>query len=219
MRVSLAIAASASIIIAGCADPEATATNNVPNAPVVAPVPKAVAKREVLTCTLRGEPTCELGKSYPLTLALTNRSDADIQLVGSLDGSGSLRRYPHCYYEEIGPARAIRTTGFSGCGNMNPLREKDFVKVPSGGSFDPHQRIDGYGFFGLSEFSPHTLSAVGEYRIRFVYDTTNTDILEWAGDGRWSATMDPKLVALFEHVPKLKVVSNELKVTVVARGK
>ena len=98
---------------------------------------------------------------------------------------------------------------------MNELREKDFVKVPPGGAFDPYQSIDDHGFSpNVQQLHPGNFRAAGEYRLRFVYSTRSDKMGEWFGD-----VTNAKLAHLFRQVPKVEVRSNELKVTVVEPGK
>ena len=90
-----------------------------------------------LGCSIRGQPTCELGKAPNVTVALTNQTAEEVYLIGSLDASDSKWRYPHCYFEVTGPDGTSAVQGIGRCGNMNTLREQDFVEVPPGGAFDP----------------------------------------------------------------------------------
>ncbi|HEY1190530.1 MAG TPA: hypothetical protein VGE74_23050 [Gemmata sp.] len=187
--------------------------------PAAAPVPKGALKRGPVSCAIKGEATCELGKAPQITVALTNLTDADIYLVGSLDASDCKWRYPHCYFEVIGPdgKSAVRET--ARCGNMNPLLAKDFVKVPAGKAFDPYQRTDQHGFFSARQLSPQTFRELGKYRIRFVYSTKSDDIGNWGGDGRRNVVTDKALVDLLKQVPKVEIRSDEFTLTVVAPAK
>ena len=53
----------------------------------VAADPQPAADARPLRCTIRGEATCELGKAPKVTVAITNLTEKDIYLVGSLDAS------------------------------------------------------------------------------------------------------------------------------------
>ena len=172
-----------------------------------------------LACVIRSEETCELGKVPQIKVAITNRTMADIYLVGSLDASDSQRRYPHCYFEVIGPDGKSAIPEFSGCSFKNTLREQDFVPVRPRKSFDPYQKIDDYGFFSAYQLAPETFRRPGEYRIRFIYSTKNDNIVDWAGDGFRKVAVDEKLLGMFKQVPKVEVRSNEFKVTIVEPGK
>jgi len=172
-----------------------------------------------VSCALRGEPVCELGNTPKLTISLVNQTGEDICLVGCLDASSCKWRYPHCCFEIIGPSGPIADNYGARCGNMNTLREQDFVNVPPGGSFDPFQSIDSYGFFGTHQLNPKTFSTPGTYRIRFVYSTNQAKIGAWAGDRSDAVIADKNLGALFAKVPKVEVQSNEFLLTVVAPGK
>jgi hypothetical protein len=181
-------------------------------------VPKAPA----LTCTIRSEPTCELGQVPTISVEIANWAEGDIYLIGSLSGSDRKWRYPFCYFEVIRPDGKSAQQGIARCGNMNAIRDKDFVKVPGGGKFDPYQKIDGFGFFGTSLISPATFRTEGEYRIRFVYSTDKAEPKFWLGDvngdvGEMLPTrgMSENVVKLLANVPKTTVSSNEITVKVV----
>ncbi len=176
-------------------------------------------QREAVGCTIKGDPTCELGKVPKITVALTNYSDADIYLVGSLDASDCKWRYPHCTFEVIGPDGKSAVGVVGRCKNKNTIRVKDFAKVPPGGTFDPYQNIDLFGFFPAYQLSAETFREAGVYRLRFVYSTKNYDIGAWAGDGGRAVAADEQIMNLFKRVPKVEVRSNEFELTVTAPGK
>jgi hypothetical protein len=185
MRMVLTIAAVFSLAIGACskndsAGPAATGTGS------------PTAAETEIGCIIRGEPTCKVGEAPKITVGLTNQSSREVYLVGSLDASDCKWRYPHCYFEVIGPTGAPSVRGIGRCGNMNTLRAKDFVKVPSGGTFDPYQNVDGYGFFSAHQLSAENFKQPGEYRVRFVYSTASTDIGAWGGDGGSSVHQTPK---------------------------
>jgi hypothetical protein len=204
------------VAVAGCVEP---ATN--PTSGERSPDPPALEEKAnagPVGCALRGEATCEVGQVPKLAVTLINQSGDDIYLVGCLDASYCKWRYPFCYFEVIGPAGPIAEHAGRRCGNMNTLRQQDFVKVPPGGTFDPFQRVDSGGFFS-AEPSPEIFKDPGTYRISFGYSSSSTDILLWGGDYREAVAEDEKLVALFARVPKVEVRSNEFKVTVLAPRK
>lgn len=206
------------MFVVGCTEPapEPVAASN---APAAAPVPEPAPKREPVGCTIKGDPTCELGKAPKITVALINQSDADIYLVGSLDASDCKWRYPHCYFEVTGPEGKPAGRGIGRCGNMNTLRAKDFAKVPPGGAFDPYLHIDGYGYFSAHQLDSHNFREPGVYRIRFVYSAKSDDIGAWGGDGGRAVAANDELVGMFKQVPKVEARSDEFTLTVVAPGK
>jgi hypothetical protein len=163
-----------------------------------------------------------LGQAPTISVEIANWTGGEIHLIGSLSGSDRKWRYPLCYFEVIGPDGKPAQQGIARCGNMNAIREKDFVKVPRGGKFDPYQKIDGYGFFGTSLITPATFRAEGEYRIRFVYSTDRAEPKFWLGDVHGNVTemlntggTNENVVKLLANVPKTTVSSNEITVKVV----
>lgn len=201
-----------SLLVAPCAGALARSDER-PQAPKAPP----------LACTIRSEPTCELGRAPAISVEIANWTDGEIHLVGSLDGSDTKWRYPFCYFEVIGPdGKPVQHRIFRDCGNMNAIREKDFVKVPRGGKFDPYQKIDEGGFFGTSLITPATFGAEGEYRIRFVYSTEKAEPKFWLGDANGEVAemlgaggAKENVVKLLAKVPKTTVSSNEITVKVV----
>jgi hypothetical protein len=172
-------------------------------------------KAPPLTCTIRSQPTCELGQTPAISVEIANWTEGEIYLIGSLDGSDLKWRYPYCYFEVIGPdAKPAKNRIFRDCLNMNAIREKDFVKVPRGRKFNPYQKIDDHGFFGTSLIVPATFQAEGEYRIRFVYSTDNADPKSWLGDMGGNVT-EMQVVKMLANVPKTTISSNEITVKVV----
>jgi hypothetical protein len=161
-----------------------------------------------------------LGSVPKVTVAITNQTGANIYLVGSLDGSDWRGRYPYCYFEVIGP------DGESAVPELiledplcSPLREKDFVKVTPGEAFDPYDQS--LGFFPAVQLDPAVFRAPGAYRVRFVYSTKSDDIALWRNGG-WNGTPEderPKILDLFDQVPKLEVRSDEISITIVAAAK
>jgi hypothetical protein len=218
MRIALAAVPVLLLLGKGCAEkvPEPTAADHALAAAGQKPVPATMP----LGCTIHGKPSIELGKAPKITVAITNQTNVDIYLVGSLDASDCKWRFPHCYFEVTGPDGKSAAQGIGRfCGNMNTLREKDFVKVPPGSEFDPYQHIDEGGFFSAHQLDACTFRSAGEFRIQFVYCTANDSITKWGGDGRSWVAADEKLVGLFKKVPKVEVRSNEIKVTVVEPDK
>lgn len=205
------------LLSGGCSEslPEPVAANEKPVVPVGDIKQPVLPVVDPLRCVIRSAPTCRLGKVPSIKVAITNQTRSDITLVGSLDGSGCNGRYPHCYFEIIGPNGENAVMGLGRCGNMNTLCAQDFVVVPGGKAWDPYKPVNNHSFFSSGDLNSLTFGTPGEYRIRFVYSTKNGDIAKWAGDGRTQVAASKELNALFKKVPKLELKSNEIKVTVV----
>src|SRR5688572_14404597 len=184
------------ILATGCAD---STPGRVAAAALVA---KDSAKRGPVSCAIQGDPTCEAGKAPGITVSLTNLTDADIYLVGSLDASDCKRRYPHCSFEVTGPDGKPAVQRIARCAFMNMLRAKDFIKVAPGEAFDPFQSIDDHGFFSAYQLDERHFRTPGVYRIRFVYSTKEDDIKKWGGDGAGKVAADGELVDKFKKAPK-----------------
>ena len=204
------------------------------------PVSAAKALGEVagaLKCALQCEPTCILARGlrhraprglppphlhylYPVgrvpkvTVAITNGSKGDISLVGSLNGSDLRWRYPLCYFEVTGPDGKPADREVEWGFPTRKLREADFVRVAPGGVFDPYQHADRDGSSLAQQLRPWFFATPGEYRIRFVYSTSSNSVDEWYCDAEAPAAARNRLLDMLRRVPKVKVRSNEVKVTV-----
>jgi hypothetical protein len=171
----------------------------------------------VLSCD---NATVELGTMPKITVAITNRTEQDVYLVGNLDGSNGGDRYPHCVCTVTKDGKVVPVAETERwCGDMNALEDYNFVKVAAGQTFDPYQDKEiGPGqhrIYSSTMLYPSMFKSTGAYHVRFHYSTTSDDIREWAGDGRDSVGADKTLVALFRQVPHIDLTSNELVITVV----
>jgi hypothetical protein len=217
MRASLWLAVLLSFVVAGCGEPPPDAPPADEVAEDDSPGPadaEPLAEAGPLGCVLTAEPTGVVGRPHRIAVRLLNRTDAEILLVGCLDGSSWGKRFPHCRYEVTGPDGRPRSLRLVGCGNVNGLRADDFVAVPPRGEFDPFDPIPGRGSFGTDELGGGLFDIPGKYRIQFVYSTAATEIGRWFGNAA-----DPAIVALLARVPKVEVRSNVLELTVVPAGK
>src|SRR6266850_2594007 len=185
--------------------PEGVAPDTSATSPIS---PVAVSKSDKLSCVLTAEPISQMYRIPTITVALTNQTGSDIYLVGSLDGSDSKWRYPHGYFDLIGPDGNPASGTWTLCPNVNPLEGRDFIRVPPGGAFDPYHGGAGYPFFTAHQISPYTFRVPGKYRIRFFYSTASEVMADWAWDGRQGLTEK------FSLVPKVEVSSNEVVVEV-----
>jgi hypothetical protein len=186
-------------------------------APVAAPAPSPKprpGKGGPLGCEINADATCEVGKAPRVTVKLINRTRGEVMLIGSLDGSDYKMRYPHAYFEVIGPDGKSAVKRLGRCGNTNPLTAKNIVKVPAGGSFNPYAPVQGHGFFGSTQLSGHNFDRPGKYRIRFVYSTEAPDDRHFGARPLSDRPMPAGLVRLLKRVPRTTVTSNEVVVEV-----
>lgn len=183
---------------------------------IVAAFPAPVPEPAPLSAHLTADAVVPLGKAPKVTVAIKNLTGREALLVGSLDASDCRWRYPHCWFEIIGPDGKSAVKGIGRCGNTNGLREKDFVRVKAGGTFDPYMRVDGGGFFPAHQIRPENFNAPGTYRIRFHYSTAEKNAANW--NGKLSGPLVPAVAKLLERVPKATAQSNEVKVRVVMPG-
>jgi hypothetical protein len=154
------------------------------------------------------------GEIPRVEVSITNRSGKDVYLVGSLDGSDVGWRFPKCGFDLLDTeGKPIpQTKPMLRCGNMNPLKAEDFVKVPAGKTFSP----TGSGFFGSWQLYRFQELPPGVYVLRFYYQTSTKGIDDYFGDERMfgQKVEKPELLRFFEAVPLVDIKSNDLRITV-----
>jgi hypothetical protein len=156
--------------------------------------------------------TIEAGQKPVFRVRLINRTDRAIYLVGSLDASDVGWRYPKLTVDRTGPQPAA---GLGRCGNMNNLREEDFVRVEPGASLDPYDPK--HGFFSSYYLHDLPLETPGEYTFTLTYDSREGDIARWwgfMGPGEPNREMRRR----FEQVPKGAYTSNSVTVIVTPKA-
>lgn len=177
----------------------------------------AMAADSAFDCIITSDrATYTVGEIPIISVSITNKSTAEVILVGSLDGSDVGWRSPTCQLEILDAAGKPVTSQMGRCGNMNILRTADFVAVPAGGTFNPF----GAGFFAPHQFYQFPVTKPGDYTLRFYYSTSDR-IQDYFGDermmGRTNAS--PDIQRLFKRVPKLELKSNELKLKFTPKAK
>lgn len=195
------------LVAIGFGSPLAAFDGDLPQASGDAPVGL------ILSCRITGPSTCEVGTIPEIKVQITNQTDHEILLVGSLDGSDSCGRYPYCYFEVLGPNGKSAVKPITRCSFMNTLSLGDFVAVPSRKAFDPYGNP---AFFGSHQLSESTFDTPGEYRIRFCYSTEHADPKQWQA---WQRNETPELKKVLEQlarVPRISVESNVLELRMLA---
>jgi hypothetical protein len=166
----------------------------------------------VLSCTLTSDKkNYKVGELPKFNAIIKNISKQDIYLIGALDGSDGMLRYPYCYFVVSKPKENKRF--FGRCGNTNPLRIEDFVLVKAGQSFSPY----GERFFSdIQVTNNYTFQDKGIYKIKFYYTTKSTSIKDYQGDEDQRQTKEyrQKLEKLFKLVPRTDLSSNEIEIKV-----
>ena len=141
---------------------------------------------------------------YPeATVKIRNVGAQSVLLVRSLDGSSRVGRYPHVYFDVIGPPGGVHAGGLPGCGTLNAIRSEDFVVLEPGASFVPRGSGESAAFVpDLSLGMMVNLLESGEYTIVFHYSTDEGDPMRWQGA---VPTIESDLVEKLRHVPRLTI--------------
>lgn len=166
-----------------------------------------------LACSISTLPSVQLGQVPKVRVEITNLATSAIQLPGSLDASDCRWRFPHCYFEVVGPDEKSSLFEIPRCAMVSPLRAKDFIRLEGGKSLNPYGVIDAQGFFQASQLNHETFKRPGRYRIRFTYSTASHDLGEYAYDP--AAPDRDEIIRRFAMVPHLKIQSNEILVDVI----
>lgn len=151
----------------------------------------------------------DIGESIEITTAIKNISDKPLLLVGVLDGSETASRYPFFIPEISGNYKVPLNPR---CGMLRIIREKNFVLVEPGMSFNPEMEINDFGFYRLWAFSSFKPDLPDEFKIKLKYSTDSTQPKNWLGHGV-VPNLD-KILRMIEEVPKLTVESNVLVISV-----
>lgn len=196
----------------------------------VAAQPAVAADSSVISCRIRPEKfVYKQGEVISFGVELWNKSATAQTLAYSVDGSEAGWRCPAVEFtvHRLGP-RARRTPVKPDlvvrCGNMDAMREEDFVQVRPGAMLKPC--ADSRYSWSIGRFDFQHL-VPGEYEVVFTYSTTPytylTDRIEYVdwylgADGQElpATTERGKLLhALVEQVPALKVRSNVIHLSIV----
>jgi hypothetical protein len=177
-----------------------------------------IEENTLLSCVLTvNKTTFKVGEVPKPEVKITNNSNGDIYLVGSLDNSADKRRMPYCYYSIDKPRPD--TILFYGCGTANPLRVEDFKVVKSREAFNPFESIDNHGFFpDYASTQKETFRNPGIYKIQFHYSTNDVEIEKFRGSisaENWAKHYDTTAIyQLFAKVPKIELVSNTIEIEI-----
>lgn len=156
------------------------------------------------------KPIYKKGELPKIEVSIINKSDENIYLVGSLDGSSFKFRKPYCYFSIEKPTIDSLPKPEM-CKTLNPLRMEDFVKVKPGESFDPYLRIDEYGFFGAYNISRiDNFRNTGKYKISFYYST-----FEKKEKKSFVKNEELTVLNLLQLVPYVNLKSNTIEIEIV----
>jgi hypothetical protein len=177
---------------------------------------KSLTSSAELSCVLTSDKKVyKVGELPKFTVDISNNSNSDIYLIGSLDGSDVKWRFPYCYYTIDRPKPD--TTRLQRCGNMNTLRVADFKLVKAGQKFNPYESIDGYGFFtDYTTTNQETFKNPGVYKIKFHYSTNSQNISDFTGDRPFRSDRSDSMTinSFFKKLPKVEIISNEIEIRV-----
>lgn len=109
-----------------------------------------------------------LGDTLTLTFKLTNAGSTPLLVLPPLDGSHEGWRFPRCRLTVRDEREQDRTPRLLRCGNTNPLKPDDFLRLKAGEELQVLRQ----------GWKPDT---AGIYRLTFLYDSTDNDPRRWGG--------------------------------------
>lgn len=147
-----------------------------------------------LECAVRlVDPEPTVGDPVEIEARIYNLSESEVALPVGRDGAEGVQ-FPRILVRIDGP-----TDGFvaepEDRRDGRPLREKDFVTVRHGGTFDPFIRG-----WRPSNLTMGRIKKPGKYRLVFQYSTRESDVDQWMGDTRFMAS-SAAIVERLRHVP------------------
>ena len=166
-----------------------------------------------VSCTVASlQPSYEIGETPNLHVFIVNSGNEPMVLPGSLDASERRLRYPHAFFEVVGPAGGLQREPLVGCGWINDLRVENFMTMAPGARLDPY----GDGFFPPAEMLHSRFTAAGDYTFTFHYSTLGSHVKDWQPSplSSGSLRLPPPVLDRLKRVPRLTL---ECSVTVTVR--
>ena len=157
--------------------------------------------------------TPRIGSPVQISIAVRNEADADVLMVGVIDGSEEGVRFPHYRPSISRDGEVVVGPPTPEDPLVGPLREADFTPLRPGQSFDPTQGDRGASYSPIFTFSNFAPTTPGTYSYELTLSTASEQSEQWLG--RFAQDDEREAVlALLERVPRLTVASNVLAVTV-----
>lgn len=156
----------------------------------------------------------KLGETPAVNVSIKNKSGKDVYLIGCLDGSEEKWRMPFCYFYIEKPITDSLPL-VARCGNMNPLRKRDFKLVASGDSFDPFSKSSGYWSSYEIKRSDH-FKKIGRYKVTFHYVAKSDKLEDFLGDHGFGVrrSQNNEVIELFKQTPSIKLESNTIEIEI-----
>lgn len=165
-----------------------------------------------LILTVPTEPI-RVGEAVPLSIEVRNVSDRPLYMVGVLDGSEVGFRYPHYLPQITAPQPLPPTEGLPECGNVAPLRLKDFRLLQPGEGFDPTVPLDDIAYLSLITFKTFRPPFPGRYEFRLTLSTESERDEQWLGIIEYPGK--EQVLSRLAQVPRVRIESNAAVVEVV----
>lgn len=178
-------------------------------------VEERISNSITLDCVLTSDKKVyKVGELPKFSIGISNDTNKDIYLIGSLDGSDVKWRYPYCYFSIEKPTPIPDTLMVGRCLTLNPLRVADFKLVEVGQKFNPYENIDGQGFFrDYAATNKETFKQKGVYKIKFHYSTRSQNLSDFR-TYKTTKTDSLQIEDYFKKVPKVEIESNKIEIII-----
>lgn len=157
----------------------------------------AAALRMVLRAATGPHP---VGEPVPIEVELRNVSDADVWVVGVLDGSEAGMRFPHFRTAVLQGGRTVYRPLVEDP-LVGPLLRSHFRRLRPGESFDPTAG-GGDGYAPLTVFTQFRPAEKGPYRYRLTFSSESARPEQWFGRFGQRADEHDALIDLISRVPR-----------------
>ncbi|MGW5469780.1 hypothetical protein [Streptomyces chartreusis] len=140
-----------------------------------------------------------VGEPVSVEVGLRNVSDADVWVVGVLDGSEAGMRFPYFRTAVLHDGRTVYRPVVEDP-LVGPLLRSHFRRLGPGESFDPTAGGDGYA--PLTVFTQFRPVEKGSYRYRLTFSSESVRPEQWFGRFGQRADEHDTLIDLIDRVPR-----------------
>jgi hypothetical protein len=147
------------------------------------------------------------GQKAPIRIEVRNSTDADVWIVGVVDGSEDGVRCPHYRPAVLLGDDVVAEPPPPEDPLVGPLRQADFRRLSPGESFDPTNPHEGAAYHPLATFATFRAIRPGVYRFTLTISSDCPDPEQWLGAFGQDAEREAVL-GLVAQVPAVTVTAS-----------
>ena len=148
-----------------------------------------------------------VGQPVPIRIEVRNRTDADVWMVGVVDGTEDGVRCPYYRPAVLFGDVVVAEPPPPEDPLVGPLRRADFRRLGPGESFDPTAAEEGAGYHPLATFATFRPRQPGVYQFTLTLSSQCPDPDQWLGAFGQNAERDAVL-GLVSRVPQVTVTAS-----------